>query len=75
MRPEAIRLASPSDRVRFTATVLNQSFLGATSSVQLQCASGITLNARLSGQSALDEEEEFSFDPGGAILVRDSEAR
>jgi spermidine/putrescine transport system ATP-binding protein len=75
LRPEAIRLASTSERIRFTATVLNQSFLGATNSVQLQCASGLTLNARLSGHSAFSEQEEFSFDSADAVLVRDSEAR
>ena len=76
LRPEAICLASPSDRVRFTATVLTQSFLGATNSVQLRCASGLTLNARLSGLCTLvGEEEEFSFDPADAVLVRDSEVR
>ena len=35
----------------------------------------LTLNARLSGQSALGEEEEFSFDSADAVLVHDSEAR
>ena len=75
LRPEAIRLARSSDRVRFTAAVLNQSFLGATNSVQMRCASGLTLNARLSGQSALGEEEEFSFDSADAIRVHHSEAR
>ncbi|MGZ4967772.1 MAG: TOBE domain-containing protein [Chthoniobacterales bacterium] len=70
-----MRLASPSDHVRLTATVLNQSFLGANNSVQLRCASGLTLHARLSGHSALGEEEDFSFDPADVVLVRDSEAR
>jgi ABC-type Fe3+/spermidine/putrescine transport system ATPase subunit len=75
LRPESIRLACSSDRVRLSAAVLNQCFLGATNLVKLRCASGVTLIARLSGQSVLGEEEEFSFDPADAVLVRDSEAR
>lgn len=74
LRPDAIHLSTSADRVRFSAAVLNQSFLGATNSIQLRCASGLTLTARLSAQSVLSDEEDFSFDPSEAVLVRDSEA-
>jgi spermidine/putrescine transport system ATP-binding protein len=74
LRPEAIHLSTAADPVRFCAAVVNQSFLGAINSVQLRCASGLTLMARLSAQSTLGGEEDFSFDPAGAVLVRDSEA-
>ena len=74
VRPESIRIASHADRVRFSATILSQAFLGATNSVQLRCASGLTMNARLSAQSALGGEDQFSFDPADAVLVRNSEA-
>ena len=74
VRAEAIRLATPSDRIRFIAAVTNQSFLGSTNSVQLRCRSGLTLAARFSAQRPLDQEAEFSFDAAEAVLVRDSEA-
>jgi spermidine/putrescine transport system ATP-binding protein len=74
LRPEAIHLATSADRIRFSAAVVNQSFLGAINSVQLRCGSGVTLTVRLPAQSVLRDKEEFSFDPEDAILVRDSEA-
>jgi spermidine/putrescine ABC transporter ATP-binding subunit len=78
LRPESIQIAkavtSTGPAVRFRATIKDQSFQGATTTLNLQCASGLELTARISGQPILKAEEEFAFLPSDSIPVRDSEA-
>jgi len=77
LRPESIHIgkafATPEPAIRFRATVKDQSFQGATTILNLECASGLTLTARISGHPTLQAEEEFAFLPPDAVLVRDSE--
>ncbi len=77
LRPENVRLAEPgaaTDNVRFRATVRDQSFQGATDLLQVECAGGPTLLARVPAKGPLHGELEFEFSIADAVPVRDAEA-
>jgi len=73
LRPECITLAvsSAADPVRFRARVANQAFQGATALLQVECASGLHLNVRASGNQQLQGEHDFEFSASDSIRVRD----
>jgi len=75
LRPECIVLAGSAsgDGVRFRARVTHQAFQGATALLQLECANGLQLSVRTSGNQHLQGEQEFEFAPGDAIRLRDEE--
>ncbi len=76
LRPECIRAREPaapaSGAVVFQAAVSNRSFAGATELLELACAGGLRLLARVSSQGWLEGERSFEFFPVDAVRVRDS---
>ena len=80
LRPEHIRLADSSaaagnDAVRFCASILTQSFHGATDLLQVECAEGLKLTVRVPSHGPLTGQHNFEFSAAHAIPVRDSEER
>jgi spermidine/putrescine transport system ATP-binding protein len=79
LRPESIRLAAVSAPapgvVCFRASVRDQSFQGATDVLQLQCARGPVLLARIAAKGPLSGEHDFEFLAADALPVRDPEER
>ncbi|MGH9649869.1 MAG: ABC transporter ATP-binding protein [Terriglobales bacterium] len=78
LRPENIRPADergPSGRVVFQATASNRSFAGATELLELDCAGGLRLLARVSSQPPAEGERSYEFSAGDAVRVRDSGER
>jgi ABC-type Fe3+/spermidine/putrescine transport system ATPase subunit len=77
IRPESIQPSRTVSRaqttVHFRAEITNQTFHGATSQLQLNCNSGLTLNARVPSGQHLESEDEFAFLVSDAVPVRDSE--
>ncbi|HEV2175802.1 MAG TPA: ABC transporter ATP-binding protein [Terriglobia bacterium] len=81
LRPESIRLvhsAVPglpgegnSSGARFTATIRRQVFGGATDLLEVACADGRTLLARIPSRGNLEGEHEFEFSASDAIQVKD----
>ena len=82
LRPEAISLASdystaeassaqPAEAVRFTATIHQQIYSGATELLELQTATGALLRARIASRAELTGAHEFVFSCKDAIPVRD----
>ena len=75
LRPEAISLASPrqpSDgTVRFTASIRQQIYSGATELLELETDSGATLRARIASTAPLTGTHEFVFAAADAIPVGD----
>lgn len=76
LRPECIRLAGSSSSdagvVRFRATVRGQVFGGATDLLDLECAGGLTITARISSQGELSGDKVFEFQPRHAVQVIES---
>jgi len=78
LRPEHIRLADSAagnDAVRFCASILTQSFHGATDLLQVECAEGLKLTVRVPSHGPLTGQHNFEFSAAHAIPVRDSEER
>jgi spermidine/putrescine transport system ATP-binding protein len=81
LRPESIRLRGPADpgfsdalagdAARFTATIRRQVFGGATDLLEVECADGQTLLARISSRGDLEGTWEFEFSVDDAVRVRD----
>ena len=82
LRPEAISLASdystaeassaqPAEPVRFTATIHQQIYSGATELLELETATGAILRARIPSRAELTGSHEFVFSCKDAIPVRD----
>ena len=76
LRPEAIQLASKfaatDEFCRFRATIKDQSFQGATTSLRLNCGD-LPLTARVAGTTALGGDQEFAFRAADVVPVRESE--
>ncbi len=78
LRPEHIRLASPTDAhdpraVRFQATIGQQTFCGATDLLEVSCADGRVLHVRTPSRGILSGKCEFVFSAGDAVRLRDTE--
>ena len=75
VRPEAIGLAnhapSLSNLVRFSATIRQQIYSGATELLELQLATGATLRARIASGAMLSGSHEFAFAASDAMPVRE----
>ena len=71
LRPESIRIAH-SAGVSFRASVVRQTFGGATDLLELDCGQGLTLTARVPSQGDLTGEREFEFLPPHVIRVLES---
>ena len=73
LRPECIRIAERAqvdpETVQFRATVRQQTFGGATDLLELECASGLILSARISSRGELSGESVFEFLPRHAVRV------
>jgi spermidine/putrescine transport system ATP-binding protein len=59
------------DTVCFTATIRHQIFGGATDLLEITCADGTTLLARIPSCSGLQGEHEFEFSADDAVRVRE----
>jgi len=81
LRPENIRLASnevarPDPAcVRFAGRIRNRAFHGATELIQIECADGLILTARVGKAAGLLNEARFEFFTADTFPVRDSEIR
>jgi spermidine/putrescine transport system ATP-binding protein len=81
LRPECIRLASSgsllgdSATICFRARVLDHTFAGATSLLQIQCEDGLVLRASVPGNRVSEGLGEFEFAVADVIRVLDSEQR
>jgi ABC-type Fe3+/spermidine/putrescine transport system ATPase subunit len=75
LRPEAISLASPRQAsdgtVRFTASIRQQIYSGATELLELETDSGATLRARIASTAPLTGAHEFVFAAADAVPVGD----
>jgi spermidine/putrescine ABC transporter ATP-binding subunit len=75
LRPEAISLAknsSPSaDNVRFTASIHQQIYSGATELLELQTTTGTFFRARIPSGSPVSGTHDFVFSAADAIAVQD----
>ena len=75
LRPEAISLASAVQSteklVRFTASIRQQVYSGATELLELETDSGATLRARIASTAPLTGTHEFVFGATDAIPVGD----
>jgi ABC-type Fe3+/spermidine/putrescine transport system ATPase subunit len=75
LRPEAISLASDNpaipDPVRFSATIHQQIYSGASELLELQLDSGAILRARIASRAPLFGSHEFIFSASSAIAVHD----
>jgi ABC-type Fe3+/spermidine/putrescine transport system ATPase subunit len=76
LRPECIRVVStaPADPLAatFRAGVRRQIFGGATDLLELECAGGLVLSARVPSQGDLTGERMFEFLPQHAVQVVES---
>lgn len=80
LRPEHIRLvgadvaASQADAspARFKGRILNQTFGGATDSIEIDCGNGQSLRARVPSPGILSGVLEFEFDPLDVIAVKNA---
>ncbi|MGH8458169.1 MAG: ABC transporter ATP-binding protein [Nevskiales bacterium] len=79
LRPESVRPAgergASTDSVVVHATVRNRSFAGATELLELACAGGLSLLARVSSQQPVEGEHTYEFTAGDAVRVRESGER
>jgi hypothetical protein len=57
--------------VCFAATIRHQIFGGATDLLEITCADGTTLLARIPSRSGLQGEHEFEFSADDAVRVRE----
>jgi len=80
LRPESIRLIHPGEAslsggdsrgARFTAAIRRQVFGGATDLLEVACADGCVLLARVASRGNLQGEHEFEFLASDAIRVKD----
>src|SRR5207302_1194022 len=82
LRPESIALASdsphgdgasqrPANAVRFTATIRQQTYSGATELLELETDSGAILRARIAAGAPLSGTHEFIFSANDAIPVHE----
>ena len=75
LRPEAISLASPRQpsggTVRFTASIRQQIYAGATELLELETDSGAALRARIASTAPLTGTHEFVFAAADAAPVGD----
>jgi len=82
LRPEAISLANHasqsrensaqfSDSVRFTASIHQQIYSGATELLELVTVTGTILRARISSRAAISGSHEFTFSAKDAVAVHD----
>jgi ABC-type Fe3+/spermidine/putrescine transport system ATPase subunit len=75
LRPEAISLASDNsailDPVRFSATIHQQIYSGASELLELQIDSGAILRVRIASRAPLSGSHEFIFSASSAIAVHD----
>jgi ABC-type Fe3+/spermidine/putrescine transport system ATPase subunit len=67
--------ANGSGRARFRATVRRQTFGGALDLLELECAGGSSLLARLPTPGPLEGEQCFEFSGEDAVRVRDDGSR
>jgi len=82
LRPEAISLANHvsqrqensaqlADSIRFTASIQQQIYSGATELLELETATGTILRARISSCAPISGSHEFTFSAKDAIPVHD----
>ena len=75
LRPEAITLdegrAQSATATRFTATIRQQIYSGATELLELQTANGTTLRARIPSGGPLSGSHDFLFSAADAVPVRE----
>ena len=82
LRPEAISLAKdslrfesnspqPSTTVRFSASIHQQIYSGATELLELQTETGTILRARIPSSAPISGSHEFLFSASDAIALRD----
>ncbi len=75
LRPEAIALAKNSsqsaDSVRFTATIRQQIYSGATELLELETETGAILRARIPSSAPFIGTHDFVFSASDAISVQD----
>jgi ABC-type Fe3+/spermidine/putrescine transport system ATPase subunit len=82
LRPEAISLANHvslsqedsaqySDSVRFTASIRQQIYSGATELIELETSTGTILRARISSGAPISGSHEFTFSAKDALPVHD----
>ena len=75
LRPEAITLAAVApqfdDAVRFSASIRQQIYSGATVLLELQTSSGSLLRARIPPSNPLSGSHDFVFSPSAAIPIKD----
>jgi ABC-type Fe3+/spermidine/putrescine transport system ATPase subunit len=74
LRPEAIALAGdsqPRDAVRFSASIRQQIYSGATELLELQTSSGSLLRARIASTNPLSGSHDFVFPASEVIPVKD----
>jgi hypothetical protein len=63
--------AADASTARFRARILNQTFGGATDTLELDCGTRQTVRARIASPGPLSGEHEFEFRAGDAIAVRE----
>ena len=78
LRPECIRLASPSpaaaqNTARFQAAIRTQTFGGATDLLEVACADGRVLRVRIPARGTLEGDAEFEFSAHDAVRVKGEE--
>ena len=75
LRPEAIILAAGNlqlaEAVRFSASIRQQIYSGATELLELQTSSGSLLRARIASTNPLSGSHEFLFSASNVIPVKD----
>lgn len=69
--PDAPAVAGGDETVRFSAAIRRQVFGGATDLLEVACADGRTLLARIPSHGSLQGEWEFEFCASAAVRVRD----
>ena len=75
LRPEAISLATDSlriaDPVRFSASIRQQIYSGATELLELQTATNLVLRARIASRAQLSASRDFVFSASDAVAVNE----
>jgi hypothetical protein len=75
LRPESIqladRLASNSSLVRFRGSIRQQIYSGASELLEIECARGQRLRARIPARGPLSGEQDFAFSAADAVLLRE----
>jgi len=81
LRPECIRIAQTAplsaepgtETVRFSATLRDQAFHGATELLRVESDGGLSLTVRTSSQLGNDGQLAFEFSAVDAVPVRETE--